>query len=240
MERLDVAPFLIEFNGLPGCGKTTIVESMFKMFNDNNIKALGIKEVYFWGENQEKTRVITMFKALFSLKYIKVNLIGIQFFSCYKFKISRIKYLLRLIKLNYQIDRVLKNKSCDLIILEEGILQYIASISHVDLENDKEILEKLLAMVLKRFEKLLIVNCNLDYESLIHRIKHRNQVGHRFDSMDENILLESLKLNLENIEKIREICKGNNCIELMMNESLSNNIEKVLRVSPLKKLKNND
>ncbi|AMC92688.1 hypothetical protein AOC36_01380 [Erysipelothrix larvae] len=188
---------LIEFNGLPGCGKTTIVNELENLMEKEGVHFLNLKDVYFYKEKHRISKIITVTFAAFSRKQRTQNIKIMKYLFLFDVSKERVLYALRLIKLLYQVRRV-KDKGCgEVMILEEGILQYTASISHVDTINNQNLLSSLIESMIGYVDSIICVNCNLDYSDIVKRIRQRNDLQRRFDSMDDDQLIEGLVQNMK-------------------------------------------
>ncbi|PAK44972.1 hypothetical protein CHI08_02325 [Peribacillus simplex] len=129
----------------------------------------------------------------------------------------------------HQLLRVYKNENCDIIILEEGILQYIANIPYVSFFNNNKILKDLLLSMLAPVNNLLIVNCDIEYKESIQRIYHRGLKDRRFDVMEEEELLSGLKENYRFFIKMRQICNNMVNVKLDMSDEVNENVELLVK-----------
>lgn len=207
---------LVDINGLPGCGKTTLVEKVVARLEEANLSVYTIEDVYFHGEKTRVSKYVTILRALGSPGSRRANLLAYQLFSCFPFSFSRLAYTLRLIKFHYQLRKVYKSKDCDIIILEEGITQYTASIPHVDRLHDKKVLRSLLLSMLSAFQYVVVVNCLSDVETSLNRISTRGFKNGRFDHMNERERFEGLKIHYEFFEIMRDVLGDVRTLDLPM------------------------
>ncbi len=227
MDYLNNDICLIEFNGLPGCGKTTTVDELIKIFQSVQVNAATLDDVYFYKEKNKFSKLITLLLAVFSIKEFNINFSIIRYFLKFNFTIERFIYMLRLIKVYYQIRKVMMSGSYNVIILEEGIIQYIASISHIDNIKDEDMLKELVEKIFRKFRRVLCVNCELDISEVIKRIRQRNLCNRRFDIMADEDLYNGLLANKVAFEIMKKSNHGKEQVEIHMVDSPDFNANKI-------------
>lgn len=119
--------YIIDFNGMPGCGKTTIAEKVVEFLSDR-FSVATLRDVYFYKEKGIAHQIIFFTSAILSIKNFAFNMQVLKLISCYKYSRTRLFDALRLIKLNYQLSKFYKYEEVDIILLEEGLVQYLSSI----------------------------------------------------------------------------------------------------------------
>lgn len=219
--------YLIELNGVPGCGKTTIVNELIEVFRLQGVNIMTLKDVYFYKEKMKYSKILHLLYALFSIRVLAVNINVIKFLFCFKFNVSRLMDALRLIKLYFQLIRVYENKK-NILLLEEGILQYTASIPYLDSIKDNDSVARLISSMLQPIDKVLIVNCEIDIKESLKRIKERGLKApefkqRRFDALDEKECISALEKNYDNLNKLRHLCKNKEHISIFMNADSKHN-----------------
>ncbi|MBF0705389.1 hypothetical protein IQ283_02135 [Alkalihalobacillus hwajinpoensis] len=221
-------PLVVELNGIPGSGKTSTVKELFHNLEKRGLKVLILRDVYFYKEKKTSSKLLVTLKAIFSFTLLKNNMLTIKFLLLFPFNLSRLLFALRLIKLNYQLLRVYESENCDIILLEEGLLQYTANIPHVDSFDNKTTLNKLLKNMTFPYKNMLLINCDLNLKESVKRIYNRGLKNRRFDVMEEQELLTGLKKNQEFFGYMREICKHKDSISLNMSCELNYNVDIVV------------
>lgn len=99
-------PTYVEFNGIPGTGKTTLTSALIDKLEEQNYKIFDLNEVYFYQEEMKKSNIITSIKAIIFNPGISLK----AFELLYKSKVNgeKIKYLIKILKLHYQLKKFLK------------------------------------------------------------------------------------------------------------------------------------
>jgi hypothetical protein len=209
---------VVEFVGVPGSGKSTIAQKLQVCYEDNKRKAVLYKNplkgniafkiicsiyILSWCVVNIKARnmlikIIKLQKNLFLMN-------GTKSFcnSIYLFKIL-VVYHSCMIK-----------KNSNVIIVDQGILQYVLSSIYKLKYSDKLILDFVKDNVINK-EEWYIVFCNLNDEEIIKRLNGRTNGKSRIEKLPEteweNAVKEQLekynnikKISLENMEKAFEI-----------------------------------
>jgi len=198
----------MEFNGLPGCGKTTTVNELVNILRAEGIHVLTLQDVYFYRETTRLRKMLHFIRPLFSYKTAHVNLKIVRFLLQFKMSVSRLLDALRLMKLYDQLVRVYETIDCDVILLEEGLIQYTASIPLTDHMSENRAASELIESMFGKFNKILVVNCDLHKEAIIRRITQRCADNHemrrrKIDSLNETEMSKSLDVYYENLVKLR-------------------------------------
>lgn len=189
---------IVEFMGLPGCGKTTICKSIKDNYKEKNI--LLIDEYFLPKSIFRKVLSImrdTSISYLFSLVfYILAN------------NISRKKgmfvYMLNLRMKYARFFREHKNDN-SILLVDQGLAQGLGSMS---LGNGR-ILHRGLSWFLrcwKTFEPtMLLVDCKIPIEESAKRLINRNTLGGRFDCLRDSELTKAMMSHTQLLEEVIDI-----------------------------------
>ena len=197
IKQMTEKPLIIEFVGLPGCGKSTVVESILPILQNEKViitrsdfsRTIGIMRRY---------PILAPFVTMYYLtkpKYRELKSNLFRFALQFPIKKQGLIYVVYVIVL-YELIQKNINRS-KIIILDEGIIQFLSSIPH-DISIDNNILLHNLVLNLKSvLGYFLFVECDLSIETVIERIKKRNRQD-RFSHDNNNIrsLLLTKKNNL--------------------------------------------
>jgi len=188
--------------GLPGCGKTTLVDGIVQKLNNMGYSIITEKELY--ANNSFLHKIVDMVcsflcmrTCLFNLKLIRILLPCIRM----KCKIYVFKRYMKLIKYNKRIDRALKYNVYGYIITSEGFVQMFISI--FDFMPYSEKIERMIEEYSQLLKRIMpeIVYCNIDINTAIERIKIRNDPRDSF----LGVLDESRRFILGKRKKNNEI-----------------------------------
>lgn len=189
---------IIEFFGLPGSGKSTVVNFLYDLLQKNNISTIKFSEIF------DKYQSNLMRKIY--LTFISILLQPKLFFICWKYKnfdfkvLNQIVYILRLFyfeETNYFKKSV---KNYELIISDQYLIQAIASlmIPANNVNIDEKIISYFLTYTLNKIDILVYSKC--DIETSFERLRKRNNQRTRFDFWDDKKCL----INLERMYNIFE------------------------------------
>lgn len=189
---------IIEFFGLHGSGKSTVVNFLYDLLQKNNISTIKFSEIF------DKYQSNLMRKIY--LTFISILLQPKLFFICWKYKnfdfkvLNQIVYILRLFyfeETNYFKKSV---KNYELIISDQYLIQAIASlmIPANNVNIDEKIISYFLTYTLNKIDILVYSKC--DIETSFERLRKRNNQRTRFDFWDDKKCL----INLERMNNIFE------------------------------------
>ena len=196
---------IIEFTGLPGCGKSTVIDM-----------AVTEKEHQYILRDQLLSEVIPR-------KWIKQHIIlfclrvvlTLYSFQCMMPK--KRKYSARLENLLKHLYYYKSKHNDKLLILEEGIVQYITSFAYDTVLRDDFWMKMLIKHLFRSFD-IVVVNCNVPIEESARRIKERNKKGDRYNIDDEFRQKKLLEIKQKNIEYIMQYFNGTTYQMDMSNE----------------------
>ena len=223
--------FFFEFNGLPGCGKSTIVKKVTKELNEKGFNIILLEDLINFKKNFFENKIVQLVNAFFNLHCLKFNYFTIKIaFEC-GISIERIRFAMRLIKLNYQIRRVYKMndaKGEKILLLDEGFIQFITSIPHnKKIFNDISI-KGICQYIVNEYPSIQIVNCLLPIDETIIRSKNRKSSISRFDNLSSGKLKEQLHIKLYNIQLVQKYLSVKDKIEVDFTRNIDENSEYIM------------
>lgn len=205
---------IIEFNGLSGIGKTTIAHELGALYISK-----GYDVHYYY--NIKESRIKRY------LEYILDGSLWLWIIGCFFASKSihpkdrrRKKYVMNIVAF-YRMYRVFQ-KVCPeaILIIDQGILQAISSIVHMDEIHNSAMLRKLFAFLKRRGIHFVSVNCQNDPTLSFERLRVRNSVG-RWESYSDKKLECGLRRQIESFSLIRECARDTLRIdELTLNTAL--------------------
>ena len=190
---------ILELNGLPGCGKSTVKQEI--AVQNNEIKVIGVAE--FRGEN-----VSGFFKLLLKIKRFCIQFLPQNFgFYCKcrrLFANSPVKesctsfFYEDMIAIMYMVYlyHSYRNFKGIFLLADEGILQSLASVC-VAKNVSLAALDEVTGQLYKLNNSMMLVHCDCSIEEAYRRITARN----RNDSAIDNLKGEQLKDYLCSYEK---------------------------------------
>lgn len=182
---------IIELVGLPGSGKTTLVQNICSI-NSNIITR----------QELINKKITTLFRNFVYYLSVRKSVEYTEYKSYLKKLISKYPqknlYYYRLLCKLFCILK--KCKTTKTIILDEGFIQNITSISHTkEIDRDENLL--LCLEIIKRNFDIKVVKCSVKNDIAINRIIKRNK-GDRISKMSMKELSDFLVIKNENLNTI--------------------------------------
>lgn len=210
---------IIELFGLPGCGKSTLTRSILSILQ-GEYPGIVLRRSDISGQiNKYWDRPLCLFLCLV-LKLLKP--------TNYKTKTFLLKYALSFPLNRYSIIYLLytvmvvdlyRNNKTQIIVLDEGIIQFLSSIPHDNVIKKVELIERITNSINEIPFDALYVECQLDLDSTMYRIKQRNKKD-RFAYKDS--LGELLMIKETNLALISNAIARNKVIVDMKDSSINN------------------
>lgn len=219
---------IIEFNGIPGSGKSTLVDNLYNKMILQNMKVIKSNDIFLEYRASKLQKKIAINIAMF-FKSFKVTCLAFKFSLNYGLNRHNIKRVRLLLLLIYLMKREKENKDIDYFLYDEGIIQFISSIAY-----DKRIIESkslilLLNAINSQLSNLYFVNCIVPLNISIDRIKNREAISPRYNIEGVSNIDYLLKCKMYNLDKIRNIMSENKKdVEVDMENSIDENTDYIL------------
>ncbi|MBR2927387.1 MAG: AAA family ATPase [Clostridia bacterium] len=216
---------IIEFNGLPGTGKTTVAKALSSRL-DNTYH---VRFKYDAATSRLQYYVSYLFDGS-----LKLHLLAARYakYATQNRDKDKRKYIGVLIAYYKAYRRFLKQCPNEILIIDQGILQALISIHHGDLIENAQYLKPIFNFLTKKKINISLVNCSNDVTTSLQRITSRNTSGGRLDICDDHERENVLNSQIHNFTVIRQVCAeamGNcKCIEINTLETPEQN---ALRIS---------
>ena len=211
---------IIEFAGLPGCGKSTLCTKLIEQISGKKIYTY--KDIVRFVSTKNRRRIYGTLVALNPLRWKFLRLLK-RFVKKYKDVSMQAVFILIAL---YDITSLLRmNKQC-IVILDEGFVQNLTSVAHLQQISGEKELEELVACIQAK-NQMLIVNCFADEDIVIRRLRQRNGRD-RFNSIkDEKQLRAALCTKQNNISFVAQLFTDK--IDICMNGSTDSALEQIMK-----------
>lgn len=224
MEYATSGKLIIEFNGLPGSGKTTIAHQLKKELEKQNCY---VTSRFFRKKYHRFGNLIVFDPKYWSLiseifRYAKL-LTKRRLFD----RITSMVCFLRMYK-NFTVD--FKN---GVLVIDQGYIQSFISLAHQNELPNKNLLIGVLKNSRLNQMPLVIVNCHISTAISNNRIMSRMANGCRVETMEEKERMETLFVQEKNFTIIRDAladaCPGLVLVDISTDEPVKDNVEKIMR-----------
>jgi len=191
---------IIEFNGLAGCGKTTLARELKEELIRRGYRAILFGEACHIFKEHPVKNLIRCFELPLFLQYIKFFLV----IGRKKENTWFIYWVAVRISIIYR--WCLKNGEFDFILCDHGLIQNIISLLGFDELNNSEKFYQCLSSILKAESKIHMVNCNIPIELSSKRIRIRKKNTGRLDVIsNDSDLRKLLRITETNFCTVRNI-----------------------------------
>lgn len=217
---------IVEFVGVPGCGKTTICRSMV----DNS---LGI---HFLSCDTYPFPVGTLNKLLFFFQDFSICYFFALVYYIFANNISRKKQMfVYMINLRMKYVRFFREHRNDdsILLVDQGLVQGLGSMS-LGHDKVKSVGLSFLLKYWKIFESsMLMINCVIPVEESSRRLSERNTLGGAFDRLRGKDLINSMSSHVRLLESVKNELseKGFHMNRVTINtlNTIDNNIKRIFQ-----------
>lgn len=195
MEGISRSKLILEFNGLPGAGKSTISTELQALLTNNGISSI---RSYYSKQSHRNNKSLFL-----SLRWCHALICLFLLSKKVHPKNDRRPGVIAFVKyLRMYTDYLMS--SCDsVLIADEGLVQAITSFFHIDTISSNKVLGRFIGYIKKSNIEFIRVDCQNDINRVYLRIKGRGTTGARLDVMDGQALFEALEIQSNNLTTIR-------------------------------------
>ena len=189
-----------EFYGLPGAGKTTLINPLIQNLVSKGYKVAGRPEIYD-RLYYRQTKLLILAEMLLHISNLKL------YYRIWKLHNKsdnpNKKYYKRLVFLIHQILMMAKSNKYDIIICDEGIIQYISSLFFQDEFKGYDIMQKISGNLQNNIN-ICPVFCSITIEESLRRMNERpyGQDRRYSYSLDLPLLEKVMKCRFHNLDVI--------------------------------------
>lgn len=213
---------IIEFNGLPGTGKTTIAEALMDQMQEKGkrcIKTLPDKGLI-------KSILYSLLHPSCLILIYLLNRLQKQNQS-FSQKFSSAYLVLHYYQMYMKCER---SNSADYLIIDQGIIQALISMAHLAEMHASATMGKIARTILSNVS-FLEVDCMINKDIAFERIRNRKSAGSRLESLDDVSLKSAYRVQAGNFRVVRSLfgeCSSHNVISLDTSDNISDNVSIIL------------
>ena len=188
---------VFELYGCTGCGKTTVTAKTVNMLRAKGYECVDYQELFFNNEKNRRAQVASYLLAALNPRYSPLTF---RIFMTARSLSCPLRYAFYLATLCQRILKYEKSADNSIILLEEGIIQFVTSLSHGKAISECEMIGTLLKDIKEYGIKPKSVNCVLPMEDNIRRITGRGLHSRFLDVNSVEKLKNLLTIKRENLD----------------------------------------
>lgn len=223
MGYVDSKPRIIEFNGLPGTGKTTISQLLKQRIEKEYCQ---VDDKYYRHKYQK-----TPYSLFLSPEYY--NRI-IKYYNYSKSFESQRPLIYSLIPLKYirMYNQFVRDEKKSVLIIDQGFIQGLISLAHIDILPKQDFLSNLLTHSGLNELPFVSINCSCCIEKTIERLLNRQDQKSRLQQKKGDELIKAMKVQYMNLNtlraKVTESCPRIQSIEIDTELSPDYNVNNII------------
>lgn len=219
----------LEFNGVPGCGKSTLCKALLNELSKYNFRYYDYQKLFSNFISKKTWRIHAIFMLL-NPNGIRVLYNTNKALSKLKPSKNNRKFVPYLILTQLLIIYFGKKYPDSILVSDEGVIQYIISTMYDQRISNVDNLDCTLAVILSmnNYVDMLMINIETGLELARSRIQARKNGESRLDFLDNNKLESILDIQIANFILIRERMSYLAHIDINASSSIENNVNILL------------
>lgn len=208
----------IELYGLPGAGKTTISAPVIDLLRKDGFRVANLKDVYL-RNCTGKSKVRVFVEMILRLRRYPIYWRILRYGVSVSLSKECLKYLIKLLFLVHQIFESMESGLYDVILCEEGIVQYITSLCYLEDLPDTKLLRKILVIINKEISPMAVYCEIAEEESMLRIMKRSDSLSLRFSSKTPYKVLEkALDKRKRNMLVVAQYLPKRSTLSMHLNE----------------------
>lgn len=222
MEQTVGKPIIIEFNGLPGCGKTTTMLEIRKLLKHLDVRELNSNKLIEGAGNRKKilfTKEVRYDYLLFLRSFLLIR------------PISKERY--RMMKMTFRYWCGIKNATSrsrkpEICVFDQAVIQGIVSIAYKGNIRNKEKWLTYIKRIMSGLDNVICVNCEIEPSASRTRMeKRKKKVGRLYLINNNKALDKVLSLQAMQFKEIREVIPQK-AVTINMHDPAEDNAKKII------------
>lgn len=223
MGYFDSKTRIIEFNGLPGSGKTTISQVLGQYIKKKN-GTVSFKYFRHWYHDYTYSMCMSPLYYNRAIRFVKYS-------QCLDNHHS-LRYSLLPLKFIRMYEHFVRDNKQGVLIIDQGFIQGMISLTHTELFPQKELLLSLLKASGLNDLPIVFVNCKCSIDKTTDRLLTRQTQGSRLQQINKNELKNTMSVQEQNLTYIRssvnKVCPNIKSIAIDTELSLEYNAELIM------------
>lgn len=218
-------PVIIEFNGLPGLGKTTVANALIKELINHGYKVV---------DRQYRTsRLQTTRKPMPELFCLSLY----RLVRAYSYIIPPIGPKQRYVNWTnfyaWKYNSIIKRGNIDFAVVDEGIIQFFVSMARSEKMPESELLDQVVLKLKTLGVCFVRIDCKNHVDEACSRVLSRPARGLAFERMSNEELFQSMSNWAYNIEYLRSVFSrifdNQIAISIDTKDSVDNNVQMIYK-----------
>lgn len=182
---------IIEFNGVPGCGKSTVCQEIYRYYIENTDQ-----RVIYYKNPLHKSIIVKFFQCFYVLYKAMINkkqrkfLLAVFHFAsvmlCHNGLAINIlyqfQYLFKMVIIADYCEKRKRESRTDIILIDQGITQYIVSALYGK-NYKRESIEKFFSKICFYSDDCYVIECLADIKQVLNRLKKRENGKSRIERL---------------------------------------------------------
>lgn len=215
--------FIFELCGLPGVGKSTFCNTFERGLKESGYKVINVQKQPLW-YGKIKRR---LFKVILRTDGDCRRLLKKAYKELPDMSDKAKKYWVERIVQSIYLTKRAAKKGYEVVTLDEGYIQFVTSLCHGEEISEPYIdFYKSITTVVDKCGKHYVVDCRLDKEIIVERLKKRGRQGDRFLADSDGEIYSRLSLKDSNLRILNELVDADRriSVELKSSEKAIENI----------------
>lgn len=215
---------IIEFNGLPGTGKTTIANNLIRSLENKGYICI---RKYGQGSLLSFCYRCLRFPSCLRLLYLLI-----KFQRTLSTRASNWRIALLVIHFYQTYLLFERRKGEAFYIVDQGIIQGIISMAHTNEISNVDLLKSIVSIISRNI-LFWRMDCITNEDISFDRIRSRTPAGSRLEQFDDNDLHEALRIQSINFDIVRKVFSSQETkrvIELNTEDSIEMNVIRILKL----------
>ncbi len=193
---------VFEMAGGPGIGKSTLSRQVINNLGESGYRVGTLEDIYF-RHRKDRGKLSLLIRILADAKHYPLYLDALLLKLRYGNQNGSWNYAGRLVFFLYEWVHIRKNEEYDILLLEEGLVQYISSLLYMEKLPAAFRKEKIYADLAECGHEPFVFVCNLQdiYENIL-RLKNRKADTRFFRIRDDNELKQAMEAKKHNLDII--------------------------------------
>jgi len=223
-ESLNITK-IIEFNGVPGIGKTTIALNLFNELQVRNIQVCYFSEYY----SSLKKNKYLLLKAILKIRIIQIQFLLNSFYVMrYKNIFKQTRRIMSAFKHFLLMNYCYETQKYHCIIMDQGLIQSWISYFHSSKIQETNSFKELFKKVANHYAEYYIVNTHLEKDIIVERLCNREFGTSRLDKLHEQEKLKVVEVQIINFELIRNAISSDKAKYIDTSKTINFNVKEII------------